>query len=154
MTAAPIQSRQRPARLLLVEDNEGDIVLTKRAFLDAKIANELFIVRTGEQAVEFLTGRGEWEQRHLPDLILLDLNLPTMSGQEVLQFIKNDHHLKRIPVIILSSSTANQDVIKSYDLHANGYVVKPVNLTNFHDVVAKLEQFWFALVVVPTDRES
>lgn len=142
-------NKQRPANILLVEDNYGDVILTRRAFQEAKIVNKLYVASTGEEAVSMLRKEDEWKDFNLPDLILLDLNLPQMHGQEVLEIIKKEQSLKHIPVIILSSSRADNDVVKSYNLHANGYVVKPVSLDNFHDVVKKLEQFWFTLVVMP-----
>ena len=149
MTSDTINNKHRPAQVLLVEDNYGDILLTQRAFADAKISNDLHVAAWGEEAVEMLYKKGAWENSPTPDLILLDLNLPGMSGQDVLKLIKQDDLLKKIPVVILSSSKADQDVVKSYNLHANGYVVKPVSLENFSEVVQKLEQFWFSLVVLP-----
>ena len=149
MTMDTIQQKHRPARILLVEDNHGDVILTRYAFKESKIANEIYAATTGEEALAMLRKEGEHAQFHLPDLILLDLNLPRMSGQDVLEIIKNDSALQHIPVLILSSSQAAQDVVKSYNLHANGYVVKPVNLELFIDMVSKVEQFWFTLVVLP-----
>ena len=149
MTAGTVQNKQRAARVLLVEDNHGDVILTKRAFKDARIANEMTVATTGEEALRMLQQDGEYVAIALPDLVLLDLNLPVMSGQDVLQAVKGDARLKHIPVVILSSSHAERDVVRSYNLHANGYVVKPVNLGNFSEVARKLEQFWFTLVVMP-----
>lgn len=149
MTANTVQNRNRPARVLLVEDNHGDVILTRRAFQESKIANQLHVATTGEEAIAMLSKEGKWAEMETPDLILLDLNLPMMSGQEVLRFIKGAENLRHVPVIILSSSSAEEDVVKSYNLHANGYIVKPVNLGNFNEVVLKLEQFWFTLVVMP-----
>ncbi len=149
MTIASTIDKQRPAQVLLVEDNIGDALLTKRAFKSAKIANELTVAKSGEEAVSILLKEGDYAAASTPDLILLDLNLPQLSGQEVLDFIKNNDNLKHIPVIMLSSSKAEQDVIKSYNLHANGYIVKPISIDNFTEVVHKIEAFWFALVVIP-----
>ena len=149
MTTDIMENKQRPARVLLVEDNNGDIILTRRAFRESRIANELDVVTSGEDALSYLKQEGEYAKVGTPDLILLDLNLPQMSGQEVLSFIKEEKALRHIPVIILSSSSAEQDVVKSYNLHANGYVIKPMNLEAFKEVVSTLERFWFTLVVLP-----
>lgn len=153
MSTTTIQNKQRPARVLLVEDNPGDVILTRRAFQDAKIANEIHVAMTGEEAVAILSKEGQWSAAETPDMVLLDLNLPQMNGQEVLKFIKESKNLRHVPVVILSSSNAEQDVVRSYNLHANGYVVKPVSLSNFNEVVQKLEQFWFTLVIMP-DQED
>lgn len=149
MITNTVQNKQRPARILLVEDNQGDVVLTRRAFQEARIANQLFVAMTGEEAIAMLNKEGDYAEFEVPDLILLDLNLPQMSGQGVLKIIKNDIKLKHIPIVILSSSSAEQDVLGSYNLYANGYVVKPVSLENFNAVIKKLEEFWFTLVVMP-----
>ena len=134
MTIDRIIEKQRPARILLVEDNTGDVILTKRAFKQARIANDLTLARTAEEALAILRKEGEYASRAKPDLILLDLNLPGMHGKELLEIIKSDGHLKRIPVIILSSSRANQDVVQSYELNASGYIIKPVNISEFEEV--------------------
>lgn len=149
MTIASAIDKQRPAQVLLVEDNLGDAMLTKRAFKSAKISNELTVAKSGEEALAILLKEGDYSTAPMPDLILLDLNLPQLSGQDVLDFIKNNENLKHIPVIVLSSSKAEQDVIKSYNLHANGYVVKPIGIDNFNEVIQKIEAFWFTLVVMP-----
>ncbi len=149
MTIDATINKQRPAQVLLVEDNHGDVLLTKRAFKESKIANDLTVAMSGEEAIRVLRKEGEHAQATTPDLILLDLNLPQMSGQDVLNVIKNDTKLRHIPVVVLSSSKADQDVVKSYNLHANGYVVKPISLESFNEVVQKLEAFWFTLVVLP-----
>ena len=154
MSIETLEQKHRPARVLLVEDNHGDVLLTRRAFKQSRIANELTVAENGEDALAILNQDGEFANTPLPDLILLDLNLPKMSGQDVLTEIKTHEKLKRIPVIILSSSKAEQDVVKSYELHANGYVVKPMDLENFQEVVTKLEQFWFTLVVVPNGEDA
>lgn len=148
MTIDLISGKHRPAQILLVEDNIGDVMLTKRAFKTAKIANQITVAQTGEEAIALL----EKENALLPDLILLDLNLPQMSGREVLSHIKNSH-FRHIPVIVLSSSKAEQDVLQSYDLHANGYVIKPISIANFTDVIRKIEDFWFSLVVLPDNSD-
>lgn len=149
MTIDATINKQRPAQVLLIEDNHGDVLLTRRAFKESKIANELAVAMSGEQALAYLKQEGEYESKVMPDLILLDLNLPQMSGQDVLKAVKGDPMLRHIPVVVLSSSGADQDVIKSYNLHANGYVIKPISLEKFHEVVQKLEAFWFTLVVLP-----
>ena len=136
-----------------MEDNIGDAMLTKRAFKNAKIANELTVAKSGEEAVAILLKEGDYATASTPDLILLDLNLPQMSGKSVLDYIKNSENLKHIPVIVLSSSKAEQDVIQSYNLHANGYVVKPISIDNFADIIQKIEAFWFALVVMPDQSD-
>jgi two-component system, chemotaxis family, response regulator Rcp1 len=142
-------NKQRPAQVLLVEDNYGDALLTRRAFKSSKIANQLTVATSGEEALTILLKEGEHATALTPDLILLDLNLPLMSGQDVLDFIKKNEKFRHIPVVILSSSKAEQDVVKSYNLHANGYVIKPISLEKFTDVVQKMEAFWFTLVVLP-----
>lgn len=138
----------RPIEILLVEDNPADVRLTREMLKEARIANHLTVAGTGAEALEHLQqGRGKGQPR--PDLILLDLNLPGMSGQDVLGRVKSDPDLRRVPIVILTSSQAEQDVLRSYDLHANAYVVKPVDLTQFIDVVRSIEEFWLAVVKLP-----
>lgn len=149
MTINTAFDKHRPAQVLLIEDNIGDALLTRRAFKSAKIVNLITVAKSGEEALSILLKEGEYASASTPDLILLDLNLPQMSGQEVLDFIKNNEKLKHIPVIVLSSSKAEQDVIKSYHLHASGYIIKPINLESFTEVIQKIEAFWFNLVVLP-----
>ena len=139
----------RPAEIMLVEDNRGDALLATRAFRQAEIDNNLTVAETGEKALSMLRREGEYTNFRLPDLILLDLNLPMMSGKDVLAAIKSEDALRHIPVIILSSSSAPPDISGSYDLHANAYIVKPLNLQNFSDVVRSIEQFFFVLAVLP-----
>lgn len=153
MTIASTIDKQRPAQVLLVEDNVGDAMLTKRAFKSAKISNQLTVAKNGEEAIAILLKEGAYSTAETPDLILLDLNLPQMSGQDVLNFIKSNEDLRHIPVLVLSSSKAEQDVIKSYNLHANGYVIKPISIDNFTEVVQKIEAFWFSLVVMPDSSD-
>jgi len=140
----------RPAEIMLVEDNRGDALLAARAFRQAEIENNLTVAETGEKALAILRREGEYAGFNLPDIILLDLNLPRMSGKDVLAEIKNDDVLRHIPVIILSSSSAPPDIAGSYGLHANAYIVKPFNLENFSDVVRSIEQFFFVLAVLPS----
>ncbi len=137
------------ARILLVEDNEGDIELTREAFEDAHFRNELHVVRDGDEALDFLYQRNGYEQANKPDLILLDLNLPMLDGKEVLQVVKTDPGLKTIPVIVMTSSNAERDVVASYDLHANCYVVKPIDAFKFVEVVKQIENFWIDVVYLP-----
>jgi chemotaxis family two-component system response regulator Rcp1 len=145
-----IQSRScRPIEILLVEDNPGDVRLTKEALKEGKVMNVLNTVGDGEEALAYLRRQGAYAQATRPDLILLDLNLPGRSGREVLAEIKEDSELKRIPVVILTISEAEQDIIKSYNLHANCYITKPVNLEQFIDVVKSIEDFWLTVVMLP-----
>lgn len=153
MSIDVLANKQRPANILLVEDNYGDVILTRRAFEEAKISNQLYVAKTGEEAVSILNGDDPVLKLDCLDLILLDLNLPQMSGQAVLSNIKSSPVLRHIPVIVLSSSKAEQDVFKCYELHANSYVVKPDSLANFCDTVKKLEQFWFMLVALPDSKD-
>jgi CheY-like chemotaxis protein len=134
--------------ILLVDDNEGDILLTREALDDARIVNKISIAYDGLEAIRFLKkqvpGGGE-----TPDLILLDINLPKMNGTEVLSIIKNDPELKRIPVIMLTTSSAEKDILASYDNYANCYITKPVDLDRFMDVVRTIEDFWISIVKLP-----
>jgi len=150
MSDLTIAAMRRPAELLLVEDNQGDVMLTREAFRDAKIANNLSVACDGEDAMKRLRREDAYGDHPMPDLVLLDLNLPRMDGREVLQAIRSDAGLMRIPVIVLTSSKAEIDVLKSYDLKANGYVVKPVDFARLGEVVAAIESFWFTVVVLPT----
>lgn len=140
-----LMHRSRPAEILLVEDNRGDVLLTRKAFQSAQIENRVSVAESGEAALERLRD----EAQALPDLILLDLNLPRMSGRDVLGEIKTDERLRHIPVIILSSSAAEQDIARSYALHANAYVVKPVDLDSFRAAISTIEQFFLFLIELP-----
>ncbi len=135
----------RTAEILLVEDNRGDAQLASMAFREARIENHLTVAATGEDALELLHD----PTRRPPDLVLLDLNLPKMSGRDVLAAIKEDARLTHIPVIVLSASENEQDIARSYDLHATAYIVKPLTLDKFRDVVSTIEQFFFFLAVLP-----
>lgn len=135
----------RTAEILLVEDNRGDAQLASMAFREAKIENHLTVAATGEEALELLRD----PTRRAPDLVLLDLNLPKLSGRDVLVAIKEDARLMHIPVIVLSASENEQDIARSYDLHATAYIVKPLTLDKFRDVVSTIEQFFFFLAVLP-----
>jgi CheY-like chemotaxis protein len=139
--------------ILLVEDNEGDILLTKEALNEGKIANEVSVVRDGKQAIDFLCQKEEYKNAKMPDLILLDVNLPKKNGHEVLHFIKNDDKLKHIPVIMLTTSSSEKDINSSYKNHANCYISKPVEVDDFIDAVKEIENFWFTLVKLPTNSK-
>ena len=140
----------RPVEILLVEDNPGDVRLTVEALKEGKVRNHLSVVRDGEEAMRFLRRTGAYVEAPLPDLILLDLNLPKMDGREVLVQVKADPRLRTIPVVILTTSHAEQDVLRSYDLHANCYITKPVDLDQFIRVVRTIEDFWLAVVTLPS----
>lgn len=135
--------------ILLVEDNPGDVRLTQEALRGAKVRNNMFIVGDGIKALSYLRQEGQYADATRPDLILLDLNLPRMNGFEVLEAIKSDDSLKLIPVVILTTSQAEQDIVKGYNLHANAYVTKPVDLDQFIHVIKSIEDFWLEIVKLP-----
>ncbi|WP_200961667.1 response regulator [Paenibacillus sp. Soil724D2] len=135
--------------ILLVEDNPGDIRLIVEVLKEGKINNNLSVVEDGEEALAYLRREGSYQEAIVPDIILLDLNLPKINGTEVLAEIKKDPQLKYIPVIILTTSEAEQDILRAYDLHANCYITKPVNLEQFLTVVRSIENFWLTLVKLP-----
>jgi two-component system response regulator len=137
--------------ILLVEDNPGDVRLTREALKDGKIVNNLHVAEDGVDALAFLRREGKYHNAVRPELILLDLNLPKKDGREVLAEIKADKELKRIPVVVLTSSAAEQDIVKSYNLHANCYVTKPVDLDQFINVVKSIEHFWLTVVKLPPE---
>ncbi len=141
----------QPIEMLLVEDSPADVDLTREALIDAKVRNNLSVVSDGVEALAFLRREGKHADAPHPDLILLDLNLPKKDGREVLADIKQDEELRRIPVVILTTSEAEQDIVRSYDLHANCYVTKPVDLDRFLTVVKSIEDFWLAIVKLPTE---
>ncbi|MBP7688179.1 MAG: response regulator [Thermoflexales bacterium] len=141
----------KPIDILLVEDNPGDADLAREALEDTKLHNRLHVVDDGEKALAFLRRQGAYAGVPRPDLILLDLNLPRKDGREVLAEIKSDDHLKRIPVVILTTSRAEEDVLKTYNLHANCYISKPIDLNQFMRVVKSIEDFWLSIVVLPPD---
>lgn len=143
-----------PVEILLVEDNPADIRLTREALKDAKMINNLYVVEDGEEALRFLHRRGPHRLAPTPDLILLDLNLPRMDGREVLAEIKADPALQMIPVVVLTTSGAEEDILKTYELHANCYVQKPLDLDRFMDVVGAVEHFWLGIVKLPERREE
>jgi CheY-like chemotaxis protein len=139
--------------ILLVEDNPGDVRLTRELLKESKINNNLTVIDNGEDALLFLRREAKYRNATPPDLILLDLNLPRKNGSEVLASIKNDPELKRIPVVILTSSKAEADIVRSYDLHANCYVSKPVGLEQFAAVVKAIDDFWLAIVKFPSHQK-
>jgi chemotaxis family two-component system response regulator Rcp1 len=144
-----IKQDNRPIEVLLVEDNPGDIRLTQEAFKENKMLNNLSVVKDGLEAMAFLRREGQYSDAPAPDLILLDLNLPKKDGRQVLAEIKSDDNLKCIPVVILTTSDADEDILKSYELHANCYIKKPVDIEQFFDVVKSIEDFWVAIVILP-----
>lgn len=142
-------TNRRPIDVLLVEDNPGDQDLTREAFKQGRIANVLHVVADGEQAMAFLRGDGEYAGTPCPDLILLDLNLPRKDGREVLAELKQDASLRHIPVIVLTTSDAEVDILESYRLCANAYMTKPVEFTGFISAIHTLEEFWLSVVKLP-----
>jgi CheY-like chemotaxis protein len=136
-------------QVLLVEDDPGDVLMTREAFEDNKVANELHVVNDGVTAMEFLRKSGDYASVPTPDLILLDLNLPRMDGREVLAQVKADPGLRQIPVVVLTTSEAEEDVLRSYELHANAYVTKPVDFERFIEVVRKIDEFFVSVVRLP-----
>ena len=141
----------RPVEILLVEDNPGDVRLTRETLKDSKLLNRMSVAVDGVEALAFLRREGRYAGEVRPDLILLDLNLPKKDGREVLAEIKADESLRRIPVVVLTTSSAEQDILKMYDLHANCYITKPVDLDQFSTVVRAIETFWFTIVKMPPE---
>ena len=139
----------KPVEILLVEDNPMDVIVTREALKEGKVCNNLSVAQDGEEAIRFLRREGPYANAPRPDVILLDLNLPKKDGREVLSEIKNDPTLRDIPVIILTTSKAEEDVLKSYQLHANCFITKPVDLENFTAVIKSIEGFWFEIVKLP-----
>jgi len=148
------QAMGRPIEILLVEDNEGDARLAREALKDAKVQNNITWVKDGVEALEYLRCEGAYAAAVRPDVILLDLNLPRKDGREVLGEVKQDASLKRIPVVILTVSEAEEDIIRSYDLHANCYVRKPIDLDQFMKVVRSIEDFWLTIVRLPPEDRA
>ncbi len=138
--------------ILLVEDNEGDILLTTEALKEGKVSNKVSVVRDGEEALDFLDKKGKYATEEVPDLILLDVNLPRKNGHEVLHYVKTNESIKHIPVIMLTTSSSDVDVKKSYTNHANCYITKPVESESFLNVVANIENFWINIVKLPSLR--
>jgi chemotaxis family two-component system response regulator Rcp1 len=142
----------RPIEILLVEDSQTDVLLTREAFDQAKVRNRVHVVGNGVEALAFLHNTGNYRNAPRPDVILLDLNLPRKDGREVLAEIKADEDLKLIPVVILTTSQAEEDIIRAYGLHANCYITKPVDFGKFAEVVQSIEHFWFAVVTLPASE--
>ncbi|MEU6062518.1 response regulator [Streptomyces sp. NPDC047097] len=147
-----MSSPLEPITVLLVEDDPGDELMTREAFEDNKIQNDLHVVRDGEEALDFLFRRGPYTEAPRPDLILLDLNLPKYDGRQVLEQIKSDEELALIPVVVLTTSSAEEDILRSYELHANAYVTKPVDLNQFIAAVRRIDDFFVSVVRLPRRR--
>lgn len=139
----------RPVEILLVEDNPGDVRLTREALKEAKVPNRLHVVGDGMEAIAFLRRRGKYAEAPRPEVVLLDLNLPKMDGRAVLTEVKGDPELKRIPIVVLTTSRAEEDVLTSYDSHANSYVTKPADFDEFLSAVRSIENFWLETVELP-----
>ncbi|HSA89509.1 MAG TPA: response regulator [Burkholderiales bacterium] len=146
--------RNGPIEILLVEDNPGDVRLTREALKEGKVYSNLHTVKDGVEAMQFLRRQGKYSSVPRPDIILLDLNLPKKDGREVLQEIKTDDSLKRIPVVVLTTSKAEEDVLRTYNLHANCYVTKPVDLEKFMVVVKTIDVFWLTVVTLPPNGQK
>ncbi len=143
----------KPVEILLVEDNHVDVKLTKEALKEGKVNNNLHVARDGEEALDFLYRKGKFVDAVRPDIILLDLNLPRIDGREILQRIKSDANLRRIPVVVLTTSKADEDILRSYDLNVNCYITKPVDMHQFTEVVKAIDNFWFTVVTLPSEIE-
>jgi two-component system response regulator len=139
----------RPIEILLVEDDPGDELITREAFEDNKLQNRLHVAHDGEEGLNYLYQRGEFQDARRPDLILLDLNLPKYDGRQLLEKIKSDPDLSRIPVVVLTTSSAEEDIVRSYNLHANAYVTKPVDLDQFINAVRQIDEFFLQVVRLP-----
>lgn len=140
-------------KILLVEDNEGDIVLTLEALSQARVKNNVAVVKDGDAALRYLRKMGEFKNTDIPDLVLLDINLPKVDGKEVLAELKKDHALKVIPVIMLTTSDSEKDILESYNNHANCYITKPVDFQKFMEVVLQIKEFWISIVRLPKPQE-
>jgi two-component system, chemotaxis family, response regulator Rcp1 len=149
-----LSSVYRQIEILLVEDNPGDVRLTREALAEGKVLNHMSVVDDGVIALDYLRKQGDFSGAPRPDIILLDLNLPRMDGRELLAIIKSDSEFKSIPVVVLTTSKAEEDILKSYDLHANCFITKPVDLDQFMTVVKSVEEFWFKIVKLPGNREK
>ena len=151
MSAAPVAG---PIEILMVEDSVDDIEITMEALKDAKVRNNLTAVRDGVEAMAYLRRQGEFRGATRPDVILLDLNMPRMDGRQVLEAIKSDPELQRIPVVVLTTSEAEEDILRAYELHANCYITKPVDMSQFIKVVRSIEDFWFTVVRLPPEERE
>jgi two-component system, chemotaxis family, response regulator Rcp1 len=146
-----LSAEAKPVDILLVEDNPGDVRLTQEALKEAKLVVNLHVVNDGVEAMAFMRREGQYASKPRPDIVLLDLNLPKKDGREVLAEIKSDPDLKRTPVVIVTTSKAEEDIVKTYDLHANCFVTKPLDLDQFVIMVQSIEHFWLTIVKLPTD---
>lgn len=140
--------------ILLVEDNEGDIFLVTEALEEGKIVNKISVSKDGKEAIDFLDRKGKYENAGVPDLILLDVNLPKKNGHEVLEYIKGQENLKQIPVIMLTTSSAEKDILLSYKNHANCFITKPVDVDSFLKVIYSIENFWINIVALPVNKTN
>ncbi len=147
------QTYEEYIQILLVEDNPGDVRLTEEALKEGKVLNSLNVVEDGIEALSFLRKEGNYADVETPDIILLDLNLPKMDGRELLAAIKSDENLRRIPVVVLTTSKADEDILNAYNLHANCYITKPVDMDQFIEVVKCIENFWFTVVKLPSSEK-
>jgi CheY-like chemotaxis protein len=145
-----MSNKTRSIQILLIEDNLGDIRLTQEAFKESQLPIVLSVVTDGVAGMNFLRRNPPYEEAPTPDLILLDLNLPKRDGRELLKDVKTDDNLRSIPIVILTTSTAEQDILRSYSLHVNSYINKPVDFDKFFDIIQKIEQFWLGTVILPT----
>lgn len=143
-----------PIKILLVEDQPADVRLTQEVLKQGKVANELYVAEDGEKAMKFLRQEGEYADKPRPDLVILDLNLPRMNGKEVLAAIKGDPALLKIPVLILTTSAAERDILDAYTNHVNAYITKPIDLDEFMGVIASIEQFWLSIVRLPDGLDT
>lgn len=140
--------------ILLVEDNEGDIFLISEALEEGKIINKISVSKDGKEAIDFLEKKGKYKNEETPDLILLDINLPKKNGHEVLEYIKTSENLKQIPVIMLTTSSSDKDVLLSYKNHANCFITKPLDVNNFLTIVSSIESFWINIVKLPKNKKQ
>ncbi|MDQ2732388.1 MAG: response regulator [Armatimonadota bacterium] len=147
-------TQTRPIEILLVEDSSTDVLLAREALEHAKVHNQLHVVKDGVEAMAFLRKEGVYADVPRPDLVLLDLNMPRKDGREVLAEVKADEHLRSIPVVVLTTSQAQEDVLKAYGLHANCYISKPVDFEQFTNVIRAIDQFWFTVVKLPTAGDN
>jgi len=145
------QTSDMPFKILLIEDSPADVRLTREALIDAKLIHELFVINDGVEALTFLYQKDEHKDAPRPDIILLDLNLPKKDGREVLEEIKTNDALKSIPIVVLTTSQAEEDILRSYNLHANCYVTKPVDITKFTEIIKSIENFWLTIVKLPSN---
>ena len=147
-------TRCRLATVLLVEDNPGDVRLTKEAFKEGRVKNDLHVVTDGNAALEFLRQEGSYSDAPVPDVVLLDLNLPGKNGDEVLEELKSDPELRHLPVVVMTSSRAEEDVVRSYDRHANAFLTKPVDPDEFVKLIQTFENFWLSIVTLPPEEDE